>query len=136
MGIYIGFKKPLPELISVSNGLLPRVWRPTGCQIKIPAAIQDLLSRICKHDVRCLLAASETRAYGGASDMASFHFSQHLCMCIFAQLSVPHKSRASCCLADYGEIKRREEKQAFCTLLKFFWGEVNGNTSMTVTSGL
>lgn len=41
----------------------------------------------------------------------------------------------SCCLAGYGEIERREEKHAFCTLSNFFF-EVSDNTSMTVTSGL
>jgi hypothetical protein len=58
------------------------------------------------------------------SDMARFNFSQQLCMCILAQLCVPQKALlTSCCLADYGEIERREEKQAFCTLLNFFRGK-------------
>lgn len=52
--------------------------------------------------------------------MASFSFSQHLCMCIFAQLSVPHKALTSCYLADYGDIERREEKQAFLHFVGFF----------------
>lgn len=35
---------------------------------------------------------SKTRAYGGAFDTARFNFSQQLCMCIFAQLSVPQNA--------------------------------------------
>lgn len=53
--------------------------------------------------------------------MARFNFSQQLCMCIFAQLSVPQKALlTSCRLADYGEIERREDKQGFCALINFF----------------